>query len=111
MAKSTKKTSHKRPRRPKQEMLLDVQHPAEKKLLELAERYREARDARMEAQKPEAEAQAALLTAMREESLERFQADGVLIYIARGEDKVKVKKVKSPNGDDDASGVADGDGG
>jgi hypothetical protein len=86
--------------RPTQPKLIDTSHPDQKKILDLAEKYREARDARMEAQKPESEAKQDLLDAMHAAQLDKFECDGIVIEVVKGAEKVKVRTMKDDAGDD-----------
>ena len=71
--------------------LLDVHHPQEKKLLALASTYRELRDVRMAATKPEVAAREELVTAMQQSKLESFERDGYIVRLKYGTTKVSVK--------------------
>lgn len=83
--------------RNKQGMLLDVSHPAEKKLSATAQRYRELCDARMAALAPELEMRDQLLELMRASKLTEFRANGLIVTVVKSQDKVKVRV----NGSDD----------
>lgn len=89
--------------------LMDTAHPASKKIIGLARKYRNLRDDRMAAQKPELEARSALLAAMVEAKMETFEWDGYVVEVVHGKDKVRVRATEDEEDETDEGGDGDGE--
>lgn len=80
--------------RVKQEKLIDTDHPATAEIMRQAEAYRDLRDARMAALKPEIEAREALVASMQKHGLKVFEHDGLKVEVIAGKNKVRVRFLK-----------------
>jgi hypothetical protein len=88
---ATPATPRRKPGRPRQARLPQMEDAAIEELETIAENYREALDARMEALKEEVELKDDLLKAMKKHGKEKYFHAGVSIEVVNSKDKVKVR--------------------
>jgi hypothetical protein len=89
--------------RPKQAQLPGTETVKDKALVKLAEKYAEARDARLEAGRDEIKAKSVLVAAMKLKEITRYEdaEDDMLITLIPGKDKLKVKALSDADEDDE----------
>jgi hypothetical protein len=86
---------------PHQPDLLDVKHPAHKKVASLVKRIRECDLDRSEAQEAATRARDELADVLHEHKLKEFRIGEHLVKLRPGKDKVSVRKAESDGGEDD----------
>jgi hypothetical protein len=88
----------------KQKQIPGMESVKNKVVAKRATQYAAKRDERIKVQIDERSAKAALITAMRENKLERYEdpEDDILVILEKGKENVKVKTLSEQDGDDDA---------
>lgn len=96
-------------KRAKQAPLPHTTNPKDKHLVRLAEKYVEKRDARMAAGREELVAKSALVNALKEKGLSRYEDvdDDIVILLLAGKEKLKVKPLSEADEDDDEAETGD----